>query len=127
MYDISVNVAYKSIDDENESDTEFRKCFLDVFGLKEFDDGVVVESLDKVYDDLIKFENIKPIFSELQKQLSKRMPLFKAEDKDLMLFLFSYDTFEDAHKLMQNLHSNDMKSIDQKFVDKVITIINNSM
>ena len=55
------------------------------------------------------------------------MPLFKAEDKDLMLFLFSYDTFEDAHKLMQNLHSNDMKSIDQKFVDKVITIINNSM
>ena len=127
MYDISVNVAYKSIDDENESDTEFRKCFLDVFGLKEFDDGVVVESLDKVYDDLIKFENIKPIFSELQKQLSKRMPMFKAEDKDLMLFLFSYDTFEDAHKLMQNLHSNDMKSIDQKFVDKVITIINNSM
>ena len=127
MYDISVNVAYKSIDDENESDTEFRKCFLDVFGLKEFDDGVVVESLDGVYDDLIKFENIKPIFSELQKQLSKRMPLFKAEDKDLMLFLFSYDTFEDAHKLMQNLHSNDMKSIDQKFVDKVITIINNSM
>ena len=127
MYDISVNVAYKSIEDENESDTEFRKCFLDVFGLKEFDDGVVVESLDKVYDDLIKFENIKPIFSELQKQLSKRMPLFKAEDKDLMLFLFSYDTFEDAHKLMQNLHSNDMKSIDQKFVDKVITIINNSM
>tara|TARA_B100000161_G_C33293765_1_gene299762 strand:+ start:88 stop:471 length:384 start_codon:yes stop_codon:yes gene_type:complete len=127
MYDISVNVAYKSIEDENESDTEFRKCFLDVFGLKEFDDGVVVESLDEVYDDLIKFENIKPIFSELQKQLSKRMPLFKAEDKDLMLFLFSYDTFEDAHKLMQNLHSNDMKSIDQKFVDKVITIINNSM
>lgn len=127
MYDISVNVAYKSIDDENESDTEFRKCFLNVFGLKEFEDDVIVESLDEVYDKLSKFENIKPIFSELQKQLSKRMPLFNAEDKDLMLFLFSYDTLEDAHKLMQNLHSNDMKSIDQKFVDKVITIINNSM
>ena len=127
MYDISVNVAYKEINNEDESDEQFRKCFLDVFGLKEFDDGVVVESLDGVYDDLIKFENIKPIFSELKDQLSKRMPLFKAEDKDLMLFLFSYDTFEDAHKLMQNLHKNNHKSIDQEFVDKIIHIIKNTM
>ena len=127
MYDISVNVAYKDIDDEDESDKQFRKCFLDVFGLKEFDDGVVVESLDSVYDDLIKFENIKPVFSELQENLSKRMPLFNAEDKDLMLFLFSYDTFEDAHKLMQNLHKNNNKSIDQEFVDKIINSIKNSM
>tara|TARA_X000000950_G_scaffold262909_1_gene334629 strand:+ start:491 stop:874 length:384 start_codon:yes stop_codon:yes gene_type:complete len=127
MYDISVNVAYKDISNDDESDEHFRKCFLDVFGLKEFDDGVVVESLDGVYDNLIKFENIKPIFSELQKQLSKRMPMFKAEDKDLMLFLFSYDTFEDAHKLMQNLHKNNHKSIDQEFVDKIISTIKNSM
>jgi hypothetical protein len=127
MYDISVNVAYKDIEDEDESDEQFRKCFLDVFGLKEFDDGVVVESLDSVYDDLIKFENIKPVFSELQENLSKRMPLFNAEDKDLMLFLFSYDTFQDAHKLMQNLHKNNHKSIDQEFVDKIINTIKNSM
>tara|TARA_B100001758_G_C17794509_1_gene296467 strand:+ start:41 stop:424 length:384 start_codon:yes stop_codon:yes gene_type:complete len=127
MYDISVNVAYKDISNEDESDEQFRKCFLDVFGLKEFDDGVVVESLDSVYDDLIKFENIKPVFSELQENLSKRMPLFNAEDKDLMLFLFSYDTFEDAHKLMQNLHKNNHKSIDQEFVDKIINTIKNSM
>ena len=89
MYDISVNVAYKENDNEDESDEQFRKCFLDVFGLKEFDDGVVVESLDSVYDDLIKFENIKQIFTELKEQLSKRMPMFEAEDKDLMMFLFS--------------------------------------
>lgn len=127
MYDISVNVAYKDIEDEDESDKQFRKCFLDVFSLKEFDDGVVVESLDSVYDDLIKFENIKPVFSELQENLSKRMPLFNAEDKDLMLFLFSYDTFQDAHKLMQNLHKNNHKSIDQEFVDKIINTIKNSM
>jgi hypothetical protein len=127
MYNISVNVAYKDIEDENETDKQFRKCFLDVFGLKEFDDGVVVESLDSVYDNLIKFENIKPVFSELQENLSKRMPLFNAEDKDLMLFLFSYDTFEDAHKLMQNLHKNNHKSIDQEFVDKIINTIKNSM
>lgn len=127
MYDISVNVAYKSIDDENESDTEFRKCFLNVFGLKEFEDDVIVESLDKVYDKLSEHDNIKPLFSVLKEQLSKRMPLFNAEDKDLMFFLFSYDAFEDIHKLMQNLYSNDMKRIDQKFVDKIITIINNSM
>ena len=127
MYDISVNVAYKDIEDEDESDEQFRKCFLDVFGLKEFDDGVVVESLDSVYDDLIKIENIKPVFSELQENLSKRMPLFNAEDKDLMLFLFSYDTFQDAHKLMQNLHKNNHKSIDQEFVDKIINTIKNSM
>ena len=42
MYNISVNVAYKDIEDENETDKQFRKCFLDVFGLKEIDDGVVV-------------------------------------------------------------------------------------
>ena len=47
--------------------------------------------------------------------------------KDLMLFLFSYDTFEDAHKLMQNLHKNNHKSIDQEFVDKIINTIKNSM
>tara|TARA_Y100001970_G_C14206541_1_gene844362 strand:- start:1561 stop:1944 length:384 start_codon:yes stop_codon:yes gene_type:complete len=127
MYDISVNVSYKEKDNEDESDEQFRKCFLDVFGLKEFDDGVVVESLDSVYDDLIKFENIKQIFTELKEQLSKRMPMFEAEDKDLMMFLFSYDTFEDAHKLMQNLHKNNHKSIDQEFVDKIINTIKNSM
>ena len=122
MYNINIDVSYSHIEGD-EADTKFRMFFLSVFKLTEFNDAIIVGELDRIFDDVYENEHVKEVFKHLKEITKQKFPI-EIDDRDLMMFLFSFDTFEYTHKLLQHFYKNNKQIVDKNLFDILIKKIN---
>ena len=85
MYNYSVKLTYKNLDEEH-CDTQYRKELLDVFSMKEYD-----EEMLKKQDEL--FKHVKGEYTEIINHIisNDRLSLIrKVNENDAFMILFSW-------------------------------------
>ena len=95
LYNTSLNVDYKDEKYNSEHNTMYQKQFLQAFYIENYDEGIVIDKIDKIYNDISNDNNMKKLFNEI-KERNKIFP-FDLSDKDMFSLLFSYDTFDLIH------------------------------
>jgi len=109
MYNYNYNVSYKNIEGDA-SETKYRKEFLTVYFLEEYDDIV----LDKQDIILNKFKNNKKFIEILdyaitngkiygEQAIARKGRLFEYNHSNILSCLFSYEYFETFHLCLQDL------------------------
>tara|TARA_X000000950_G_C13921406_1_gene663650 strand:+ start:20109 stop:20492 length:384 start_codon:yes stop_codon:yes gene_type:complete len=105
LYNTSLNIDYKHEKYKNENNSEYQKQFLKAFHIEKYDEKIVIEKMDQIYDDICNDNNMKKLFNEV-KNRNKIFP-FELKDKDLFSLLFSYDTFDLVHLFIKDYYEND--------------------
>ena len=105
LYNTSLNIDYKHEKYKNENNIEYQKQFLKAFYIEKYDEKIVIEKMDQIYDDICNDNNMKKLFNEV-KNRNKIFP-FELKDKDLFSLLFSYDTFDLLHLFIKDYYEND--------------------
>ena len=73
------------------NDSLYKNDILNIFNLEEFNELVINNCINKIYEKVKNYDNLKPI-------LKKLAGFFFSEDCELgMLLMFSYDYLEYAH------------------------------
>ena len=104
LYNTSLNIDYK---DEQYEDKhcEFQKQFLKAFYIGSYDEKIMIEKMDEIYNDISNDSNMKKLFDEIKKR-NKIFP-FELKNKDMFSLLFSYDTFDLIHLFIKDYYEND--------------------
>ena len=107
LYNTSLNIDYK---DEKYKDKtgEFQKQFLKAFYIESYDEKIIIEKMDEIYNDISNDNNMKKLFNEIKKR-NKIFP-FDLTDKDMFSLLFSYDTFDLLHLFIQEFYEKEYVS-----------------
>lgn len=114
MYNYSITTTYLDIEDAKQ-DTQYRKELLDVFGIKEYQNQTIMESIDYLYD---KYKSNKQVDIILQTLISNTPFLFRSDKKTAFTFLFSFENFYLFHNALQQLER--ISNIKSNLYDKII-------
>ena len=120
------NILSKEEEDklnENEkyfvTDSLYRNDVLNIFRLEEFDEEKINNCINKIYEKIKNYDELKPI-------LKKLAGFFFSEDCELgMLLMFSYDYLEHAHPCMCEFLETGKISHDK--INKLKDIINKNI
>ena len=104
MYCSDFDCTYFDIE-ESEGDTQYRKDLLTAFNLKQYDDDLVKDIVNKIYDLIFKthntsenIDNIQEIFKIVRKRNTWPIEL---DDYMCITMLFSYDYFFLFHECVK--------------------------
>ena len=101
MYNYSIKTTYLNIDD-NLQDTQYRKEYLSAFNLEEYNEKIIFETIDLLYN---KFKNNKQIIELLKMNENN---IFGLSQQDTFLLFFSFEKFYYFHKALQILDKNEV-------------------
>ncbi len=80
MYNYSINTTYLTLD-EDKQDTQYRKEYLSVFNLENYDEDVIMNTVDTLYKTYKDNDQIKKMLSTGRKQKNtKRHSAWKTND-----------------------------------------------
>ena len=101
------------------TDSLYRNDVLNIFRLEEFDEEKINNCINKIYEKIKNYDELKPI-------LKKLAGFFFSEDCELgMLLMFSYDYLEHAHPCMCEFLETGEISDDK--LNKVKDVINKNI
>ena len=109
FYDVKMICTYPEIDDELQDDL-YRVQFLQVFKLSEWEDNVINNKIEKIFnilntDNNINLDNILNIISESENY--KSLMLLFGDDKLCQFkLLFGFDLFSIFHKCLCDYFNN---------------------
>ncbi len=105
LYNTSLNVDYKDEKYNSDHNITYQKQFLQAFYIENYDEGIIIDKMDKIYNDISNDNNMKKLFNEIKKR-NKIFP-FDLSDKDMFSLLFSYDTFDLIHLFICDYYEKD--------------------
>ena len=109
LYNTSLNIDYKDEKYNSQQQHEiFQKQFLKAFCIGSYDEKIIIEKMDEIYNDISNDNNMKKLFNEIKKR-NKIFP-FDLTDKDMFSLLFSYDTFDLLHLFIQEFYEKEYVS-----------------
>ena len=96
MYNKDIVLTYKDISNSELSDTTYRKEFLEVLGLEEYDDKKVVDMINHIYKDQ------KEMFRVILKYISEnnKFPI-PLPPEECFPFLFSWEYFDTTYNIIK--------------------------
>ena len=111
LYNTSLNIDYKNTKYKSQDQNEiYRTQILKAFYIETYDIKVVIEKMDKIYNDISHDNNMKKLFNEIKKR-NNIFP-FDLSNKDMFSLLFSYDTFDLIHLFICDYYEHDFISDD---------------
>ena len=83
----------------------YQQQFLQAFGLKEYNDKAINDSIEEIYNKIKDNQDIKDILNTIKKREkdSVLMLLLNSEDIGIFQSLFRYDLFDITHRLLCTL------------------------
>ena len=108
MYNYSIPTTYLDIDDIKQ-DTQYRKEYLQIFNLEQFDNKSITITTDHLFN---KYKNNKKISSLIQ--FNRNNNIYAFSDNIAFMLFFSFEHFYYFHKALQLLNQN--KIIDDKLI-----------
>ena len=105
MYNYSYTLTYRKAP----NDTQYRKELLGVFGLTEYSSDLA-SNIEKLYTDMPHH------FSEILAKLPKTSGISKllVTEKSLFFLLFCWENFQDTHRYLGEIMSNNTNIINEK-------------
>lgn len=101
------------------NDSLYRNDILNIFNLEEFDELLINKCIDKIYEKIKNYHDLKPV-------LKKLAGFFFSEDCELgILLMFSYDYLEHAHPCMCEFLETGKISDDK--INKLKDVINKNI
>lgn len=101
------------------ADSLYRNDVLNIFRLEDFDEQKINNCIDKIYEKVKNYNDLKPI-------LKKLAAFFFSEDCELgMLLMFSYDYLEYTHPCICELLETGQISVDK--LNKLNDVINKNI
>ncbi len=91
--------------DLSDQNTVYQQQFLQAFGLKEWDNEIIVKSTNELYNKVIDNQDIKDIINFIKKKEKDSILMLILGDKDIDIFksLFRFDLFDLTHRLLCTL------------------------
>jgi hypothetical protein len=115
MYNYSTNVKYKN---QNENGL-YRKQLLEVFNLKEYNDDEITTKMNKLYETIKNYEQIKIIIGMLKEfKYAKIFIVDETEENLYLIFMFSFEYFDLFHNCLKELNKNQV--ISDKIFNKLL-------
>ena len=82
LYNTSLNIDYKDEKYNSQQQHElFQKQFLKAFCISSYDEKIIIEKMDEIYNDISNDNNMKKLLNEIKKR-NKIFP-FDLTDKDI--------------------------------------------
>ena len=106
MYNIDFECSYRNIQDEEDSDDQYRKDILNAFGITEYHFDSISHGVSEIYE---KIDNNTELHNLLEEMYKLSPFALTTNDIDLeygLLLLFSYEYFEHFHKILQKYYRN---------------------
>lgn len=117
LYNFNTKVRYQHKRNDDDADDIYQKQFLEVYGMNEFNDDEWREKFNELYDNVIKSPLIEKIIEMKSRQL--QIPEREGKRREFLemgfIFLFSYDTFEQLHHVLQDWYQNKLREDSQSF------------
>jgi hypothetical protein len=104
MYNYDYNLTYKT----NDNETSYRKDFLSVFNIKEFDWEIINTKQTTIFNK-IKNDNIFKKIIKLFKTKANPWPI-PLNDIDAFVLMFSFDYFYLTHEIIIDFNKNNTLS-----------------
>ena len=95
MYNYNIIVNYKN----SSSDDQYRICFCDVFTMPQYDNDIVLKTINEVFSKYKDNDDFKKIIEFAQRK-------FNEDELHSFMFLFSWDSFEILHKCLIDLNNH---------------------
>jgi hypothetical protein len=114
MYNYSINLTYLDIDDNNQ-DTQYRKEYLNAFNIKQYDETIVMKTLNELYGKYKNNDQMKDLFKY------RTNNIFSFNDEMFFTMCFAFETFYYFHKCLVDLNNNN--TIDDYNYKKMIEIL----
>ena len=108
MYNFDMLCTYKLMDNDEDRKLMYQLQLLQLFNLEKFDEALLSEHINKLYDT---FKENKNIIDLIEKNPYKNRLM-----NNILVFqtFFSYDTLDIFHKCLQDLRNNNTVSINNK-------------
>jgi hypothetical protein len=117
MYNYTYDVSYLHIEGDA-GDTAYRKQFLDVNNVTDWDKDSIMKNQDEIYLEFKDNEQFQNILAKAMENYQKIIPIPMDKESTLVL-LFEYNIFECFHKCLKELKTK------KKISDEIFTEINN--
>ena len=99
-YNSNYTLTYHNCEDNDIGDTQYRKEFLKVFNLKEYDDKELDKAMVILYNKVKDNTSFKNIFEAASKQ--KHLAWLIRDDLSKLYVLFNFDLFHLFHNCLQD-------------------------
>ena len=104
MYNYSINTTYLTLD-EDKQDTQYRKEYLSVFNLENYDEDVIMNTVDTLYKTYKDNDQIKKMLST-----GRGNCVYSLNDEMTFILMFSFELFHYFHKCLKDLERNSLIS-----------------
>jgi len=120
-YNTNYNVIYQNIEDVEKSDTQYRKDYLNVFGLKEYDYDKINNGITTLHSKIKDNTSFKNIFEAAKKH--KHLMWLLENGASTLWVLFNYDHFYLLHNCLKNYF--EYKDISDENYNAILNKLNN--
>ena len=121
-YNTNYNVIYPTIEDLVKSDTQYRKDYLSVFGLKEHDYEKINKGITSLHSKIKDNTSFKNIFEAATKH-KHLMWLLQGGNASILWILFNYDHFYLLHNCLKDYF--EYKDISDENYNAILNKLNN--
>tara|TARA_Y100000389_G_C17328906_1_gene447020 strand:- start:502 stop:885 length:384 start_codon:yes stop_codon:yes gene_type:complete len=121
-YNTNYNILYQNIEDIEKSDTQYRKDYLSVFGLKEYSYDKIDEGITSLHTKIKDNTSFKNIFEAATKH-KHLMWLLQGGNASILWVLFNYDHFYLLHNCLKDYF--EYKDISDENYNAILNKLNN--
>ena len=121
-YNTNYNVIYPTIEEPEKSDTQYRKDYLSVFGLKEYDYEKINKEITSLHSKIKENTSFKNIFEAASKH-KHLMWLLQGGNASILWILFNYDHFYLLHNCLKDYF--EYKDISDENYNAILNKLNN--
>ena len=121
-YNTNYNVIYQNIEDIEKSDTQYRKDYLTVFGLNEYNYEEIDKGITSLHTKIKVNTSFKNIF-EAAKKHKHLMWLLQGGNASILWVLFNYDHFYLLHNCLKDYF--EYKDISDENYNAILNKLNN--
>jgi len=123
-YNTNYDILYQNIEDVEKSDTQYRKDYLSVFGLKEYSYDKIKKGITSIHSKIKDNTSFKNIFESAKKH-KHLMWLCSQDNEDItpLCVLFNYDHFYLLHNCLKDYF--EYKDISDENYTAILNKLNN--
>jgi hypothetical protein len=113
MYCTDFVCTYQNHDDADEQEDIYRSQFLQAFGVNEWDDDIINNNVNELFNKIKDVKEFGVIFEKLKKSEDNILFLLMMGDDDITVFklLFKFELFNITHTMLCNYFNKNILSL----------------